>query len=148
MVPFYGQGMNAGLESVRVLFSKLDQAQTTAQALADYTAERATDAHAIADLAIANYIEMRASVTSPFYRVRKYIEESLDKYLPSLGWATQYSRVSFSNMRYSEVIQKSRRQQLILTWVLRSAVLAGLYGGAVVLPYFLSRRPLRFLGRS
>lgn len=148
MVPFYGQGMNAGLESVRVLFSKLDQAQTTAQALADYTAERATDAHAIADLAIANYIEMRASVTSPFYRVRKYIEESLDKYLPSLGWATQYSRVSFSNMRYSEVIQKSRRQQLILTWILRSAVLAGLYGGAIVLPYFLSRRPLRFLGRS
>lgn len=148
MVPFYGQGMNAGLESVRVLFSKLDQAPTTAQALADYTAERTTDAHAIADLAIANYIEMRSSVTSPFYKVRKYIEESLDKYLPSLGWATQYSRVSFSNMRYSEVIQKSQRQKLILTWVFRSAVLAGLYGGATLLPYLLSRRSLRFLGRG
>jgi kynurenine 3-monooxygenase len=148
MVPFYGQGMNAGLESVRVLFSKLDQAATTAQGLADYTAERTTDAHAIADLAIANYIEMRSSVTSPFYKVRKYIEESLDKYLPSLGWATQYSRVSFSNMRYSEVIQKSQRQKLILTWVFRSAVLAGLYGGAAVLPYLLSRRSQRFLGRG
>jgi kynurenine 3-monooxygenase len=99
-------------------------------------------------LAIANYIEMRSSVTSPFYKVRKYIEESLDKYLPSLGWATQYSRVSFSNMRYSEVIQKSQRQKLILTWVFRSAVLAGLYGGAAVLPYLLSRRSQRFLGRG
>jgi len=148
MVPFYGQGMNAGLESVRVLFSKLDGAPTTAQGLAEYTVERVTDAHAIADLAIANYIEMRSSVTSNFYKLRKYIEESLDKHLPSLGWATQYSRVSFSNMRYSQVIEKSQRQKLILTWALRSAVLAGLYSSAVVLPFLWSRRSQRLLWRS
>lgn len=128
MVPFYGQGMNAGLESVRVLFSKLAGTSTIADALASYTAERTKDAHAIADLAIANYTEMRSSVTSPLYKWRKYIEERLDRYVPSWGWATQYSRVSFSNMRYSDVIEKSKSQKRILTIVLFAAIAAMMTG--------------------
>lgn len=130
MVPFYGQGMNAGLESVRVLFSKIDGASNMTEALASYTVERIEDAHTISDLAIANYIEMRSSVTSPLYKWRKFIEESLDKYVPNWGWATQYSRVSFSNMRYSEVIKKSKSQKRILTAVL-CAVAATLMTGPV-----------------
>ncbi|KIW72520.1 hypothetical protein PV04_00705 [Phialophora macrospora] len=125
MVPFYGQGMNAGLESVRVLFSKLDSTPNRAEALTSYTAERAEDAHVIADLALANYTEMRSSVTSPLYKWRKWIEERLDKYVPSWGWATQYSRVSFSNMRYSDVIKKSKSQKRILTVLFLAAAAAG-----------------------
>lgn len=130
MVPFYGQGMNAGMESVRVLFSKLDQFPTTNEALLEYTKERTKDAHAIADLALANYTEMRSSVTSPIYKLRKNIEEALYHYLPGLGWATQYSRVSFSNMRYSEIIVKSQHQKHVLTWLLGVGALAGFYGAA------------------
>ncbi|OAP62361.1 hypothetical protein AYL99_04564 [Fonsecaea erecta] len=128
MVPFYGQGMNAGLESVRVLFSKLDESPDRAEALAKYSAERTEDAHVIADLALANYIEMRSSVTSPLYKLRKYIEERLDKYVPSWGWATQYARVSFSNMRYSEVIKRSKSQKRILTTLLLAATGTGVVG--------------------
>ncbi|KIV94221.1 hypothetical protein PV10_02009 [Exophiala mesophila] len=127
MVPFYGQGMNAGLESVRVLFSKLDQLSRVDEALAAYTDERKADAHAIADLALANYTEMRSSVTSPVYKLRKQIEEFLYHYAPGLGWATQYSRVSFSNTRYSEVIIKSQSQKQILTWLLGSVITGGTY---------------------
>jgi kynurenine 3-monooxygenase len=125
MVPFYGQGMNAGLESVRVLFSKLDSTPDREQALAEYSSERTEDAHVIADLALANYTEMRSSVTSPLYKWRKWIEEQLDKYVPSWGWATQYSRVSFSNMRYSHVINKARSQKRTLTVFLLAAAMAG-----------------------
>ncbi|EXJ64930.1 kynurenine 3-monooxygenase [Cladophialophora yegresii CBS 114405] len=125
MVPFYGQGMNAGLESVRVLFSKLDNTPNSMDALASYTAERTEDAHVIADLALANYTEMSSSVTSPLYKWRKWIEERLDKYVPSWGWATQYSRVSFSNMRYSDVIRKSKSQKRILTVLLLVIAAAG-----------------------
>ncbi|MCJ1258998.1 kynurenine 3-monooxygenase, mitochondrial precursor [Lignoscripta atroalba] len=115
MVPFYGQGMNAGLEDVRVLFDFLDEhgvydasasssskssrTQSRARALQAYTAHRTPDASAINDLALRNYEEMRSSVTSPLYRVRKFVEESVNKYLPGLGWKTQYSRVSFENER-------------------------------------------------
>jgi kynurenine 3-monooxygenase len=124
IVPFYGQGMNAGLESVRILFNHLDSHGVYAAApkppeeiqnargaaLSAYTAYRVPDTHCIADLALQNYIEMRSDVRSPVYKLRKFMEESLDRYLPWLGWATQYSRVSFGNERYSMVAKQAHRQ--------------------------------------
>jgi kynurenine 3-monooxygenase len=118
MVPFYGQGMNAGLEDVRVLFEFLDKhPNDRATALASYTKQRTPDAQTINDLALRNYQEMASDVKKPLYLLRKKIEETLDLYLPSAGWATQYSRVTFSNMRYSEVQQASQRQAKILNSV-------------------------------
>ncbi|KAK7752986.1 kynurenine 3-monooxygenase, mitochondrial precursor [Diatrype stigma] len=145
MVPFYGQGMNAGMEDVRTLFSIFDKhAATLAEsnnpadpaplddaalqrglALAEYSTLRVPDAHAINDLALQNYVEMRASVLSPAYRFRKLLEEFLSVHVPSLGWHTKYSRVSFGNERYSDVVAKSERQGRIL--------LRGLGGGLVTL---------------
>lgn len=112
--------MNAGLEDVRVLFSILDAAsssdpaETMEDALAVYSRNRTPDASAINDLALKNYTEMRSSVTSPIYLVRKHMEEWLSVYVPSLGWATKYSRVSFGNERYSEVVRKSESQGKLL----------------------------------
>ncbi|KAF2192105.1 kynurenine 3-monooxygenase [Zopfia rhizophila CBS 207.26] len=118
MVPFYGQGMNAGLEDVRVLFEFLDKYPTDrAKALQEYTNHRIPDAQTINDLALRNYREMATDVKRPLYLLRKWIEETLDLYLPSAGWATQYSRVTFSNMRYSEVQGASQRQARILNAV-------------------------------
>lgn len=135
MVPFYGQGMNAGLEDVRTLFEFLDKhpAAQRAQALQEYTAYRVPDAHSINDLALQNYTEMRASVLSPTYRLRKFLEESLSKYLPSLGWQTKYSRVSFSNERYSEVIAKSEYQGKMLMRTFYGSIGLQLIVGAAVL---------------
>lgn len=140
MVPFYGQGMNAGLEDVRVFFSKLDEASSSMSvdstlssvqglALETYSAVRTRDAHAINDLSLQNYTEMRALVVAPTYRARKWLEEKLTVFVPSLGWQTKYARVSFGNEPYSEVIQKSERQgrQLVgaLLGVLASPAVVG-----------------------
>ncbi|ERS98482.1 hypothetical protein HMPREF1624_05266 [Sporothrix schenckii ATCC 58251] len=134
MVPFYGQGMNAGLEDVRVLFGLLDKYADTesnnpsgdndtsgastdarrALALAEYSALRVPDAFAINDLALHNYTEMRASVLSPTYRLRKFLEEQLSVHVPWLGWHTKYARVSFGNERYSEVVRRSEFQGRVL----------------------------------
>jgi kynurenine 3-monooxygenase len=129
MVPFYGQGMNAGLEDVRVLFSILDKhipassaismdkailAQHREAALAEYSDFRTPDAYAINDLALGNYTEMRASVVSPIYRLRKWMEEQMSVHFPTFGWKTKYSRVSFENERYSEVVRQSERQGRLL----------------------------------
>ena len=136
MVPFYGQGMNAGLEDVRVLFDILDahgvyfsdSSNTSRElqreaALDAYTTQRAPDAAAINDLALKNYEEMRSSVRSPFYKVRKWLEESVTIWVPWLGWRTQYTRVSFENQRYSEVERDVGRQGLVLIGVLAVSVL-------------------------
>ncbi|KAI0179019.1 FAD/NAD(P)-binding domain-containing protein [Hypoxylon sp. FL1284] len=164
MVPFYGQGMNAGLEDVRILFSILDKhaaaennnpddpgtvdaAFQRGSALTEYSALRVPDAHAINDLALQNYVEMRASVLSPTYRLRKFLEEFMSVHLPSLGWQTKYSRVSFGNERYSKVVAKSDHQGKILlrgfVAMLCSPVVAGIFG-----LYLTQRRSLgsvRFL---
>lgn len=143
MVPFYGQGMNAGLEDVRVLFDILDKyrvhdpnnsdsttrSRAREEALNEYTTQRAPDAAAINDLALRNYEEMRSSVQSPLYKMRKWMEETVSVWLPSLGWQTQYTRVSFENQRYSEVEEAVRRQGKILMGVLTVATvgLGGLW---------------------
>ncbi|KAF2501462.1 kynurenine 3-monooxygenase [Lophium mytilinum] len=149
MVPFYGQGMNAGLEDVRVLFDFLDAhpasdyadspAAAREAALEAYSAQRTTDAAAINDLALRNYKEMSHDVVSPLYRLRKFVEEKLDQWVPALGWATQYSRVSFGNMRYSEVEKATQRQGKIISRVINLAV-GGVVGLGLV--SLLRRGPL------
>lgn len=128
MVPFYGQGMNAGLEDVRVLFDFLDGRGVYSStlenkaardslrdaALRDYSAHRTPDAATINDLALRNYEEMRSGVQSPLYKIRKWMEETVNVYIPSLGWRTQYTRVSFENERYSDVEKAVQRQGRIL----------------------------------
>lgn len=106
--------MNAGLEDIRILFSFFDKYSSRRQALNEYSEYRKADAHVINDLALQNYVEMRASVVSPLYAARKWLEETLSVHVPSLGWQTKYSRVSFGNERYSEVIRKSERQGRVI----------------------------------
>jgi kynurenine 3-monooxygenase len=162
MVPFYGQGMNAGLEDVRILFSILDKhaafednnplgsqplnaVMQRAAALAEYSTIRAPDAHAINDLALQNYVEMRSSVLSQTYLLRKKLEEWLSVHVPSLGWQTQYSRVSFGNERYSEVIARSDHQRKILTRWMR---VAGISSVLLALSAIHFWRHSRFLGNT
>jgi kynurenine 3-monooxygenase len=129
MVPFYGQGMNTGLEDVFTLFQLLDQHSTDrAAALEQYTAMRTPDAHTINDLAFGNYREMATDVKSRVYLLRKWVEEKLDLWAPSLGWATQYSRVTFSNMRYSEVQARAHSQARIFNGILTFGLTAVLTG--------------------
>ncbi|POS85306.1 hypothetical protein EPUL_001485 [Erysiphe pulchra] len=126
MVPFFGQGMNAGLEDVRILFQIFDRHTISSNysldsrklALEQYSALRTKDSEAISQLALENYLVMRNSVTSYKYKSRKWLEEKLNLWFPSLGWATKYSRVSFGNDRYSEVISKSKRQEAIINQIL------------------------------
>jgi kynurenine 3-monooxygenase len=75
---------------------------------------------------------MRASVTAPTYRVRKWLEEKLSVYVPSLGWQTKYSRVSFGNERYSEVIKRSDRQGRQLVIALMGVMASPVVIGALV----------------
>lgn len=151
MVPFYGQGMNAGMEDVRILFSILDKHATLDEsnnpasdtpastfkeqrmrALAEYSATRHPDAHAINDLALENYVEMRSSVLSRTYKLRKSLEEFMSLHFPSFGWQTKYSRVTFSNQLYSECVRKSEHQgaalmRSLVTLVSSPFVVTGVY---------------------
>eukprot|EP00048_Salpingoeca_helianthica_P015973 m.229725 g.229725 ORF g.229725 m.229725 type:complete len:449 (-) comp17814_c0_seq1:87-1433(-) len=131
MVPFYGQGMNAGFEDVQVfseIFDKHDG--DVAAILAEYSAKRHEDAHAICDLALNNYVEMRASVTSTWFLFRKKLDNLLHRLFPS-SFIPLYTMVTFSRIPYSDVIRRAKAQDALVRTGLRVAALGALTLGAV-----------------
>lgn len=59
VVPFYGQGMNAGFEDCTILSELLDRHNNQLpKVVKEFSEIRWEDAHAISDLAMYNYIEV------------------------------------------------------------------------------------------
>lgn len=118
VVPFYGQGMNAGFEDCHVLDQLLEKHGSINESLLnEYPALRIPDANAIADLALYNFIEMRDKVADERFILQKKIEKRLNEAYPN-QWVPLYSMVTFSDFRYSEAIAKGKRQQEIMDKVL------------------------------
>lgn len=60
VVPFYGQGMNAGFEDCSILSELLELNDNRLSiVLKQFSDTRTEDAHAIGDLAMYNYIEVK-----------------------------------------------------------------------------------------
>jgi kynurenine 3-monooxygenase len=113
VVPFYGQGMNAGFEDCRVLNELLDKHRDDwTRAIPDFESLRKPDADAIAQLALDNFVEMRDLVSDPEFLLQKKIEARLHELFPE-KWIPLYSMVTFEDdLRYSAAqrIGKSQRQ--------------------------------------
>lgn len=74
MVPFYGQGMNAGFEDCSILSSILKQPNINIEdALKEFSEIRWSNAHSICDLAMYNYLEMRHLVTKKVFAYEKHL---------------------------------------------------------------------------
>ena len=127
VVPFYGQGMNAGFEDVRILCECLEAHPGNQKAALElYEELRIDNGHAIAGLAVDNFHEMQDHVASPWFLLTKKFSNLLQKILP--GWYRPlYSMVSFSNTPYTEAIEIHRKQQRVLKyWLI--IILAALIG--------------------
>ncbi|XP_048735396.2 kynurenine 3-monooxygenase-like isoform X4 [Ostrea edulis] len=110
MVPFYGQGMNAGFEDCIVLNEMLDKYNNDfSKALPAYSEYRKVDDHAICDLAMYNYIEMRESVNSRLFIMRKKLDNLLFSIFPNT-WIPLYTMVAFSRIRYHQCIARRKHQ--------------------------------------
>jgi kynurenine 3-monooxygenase len=118
IVPFYGQGMNAGFEDCSV-FEELskDLWDDKSTLFARYSAQRKPDGDAIADLALRNFIEMRDLVADTDFLLRKKIEKALNDKHPT-KWIPLYSMVTFSHMRYSDALAYGKNHDRIMNEVL------------------------------
>jgi len=104
MVPFYGQGMNCGMEDCVVLDDAFDRhGDDISKALEDYSRHRNPDAEAICDLAMYNYIEMRDLVNKKSFLLRKKLDNLLHWLFPK-WWVPLYTSVTFSSMRYHQCV--------------------------------------------
>ena len=120
IVPFYGQGMNAGFEDCRVLNQLLDQQQDDwTKVLPAFQYQRKANADAIAQLAMDNFIEMRDLVNDADFILRKKIEAKLHE-LYSDKWIPLYSMVTFhENIPYSVAYETGQKQKKIMEEVLK-----------------------------
>uniref|UniRef100_A0A3Q3DTA2 Kynurenine 3-monooxygenase n=1 Tax=Hippocampus comes TaxID=109280 RepID=A0A3Q3DTA2_HIPCM len=104
VVPFYGQGMNAGFEDCIVFDEIMEQFNEDFSAvLPEYSRVRVPDDHAIADLAMYNYIEMRAHVNSKWFLFRKHVDNILHFLMPKTI-IPLYTMVTFTRTRYHEAV--------------------------------------------
>ncbi|XP_019378849.1 PREDICTED: kynurenine 3-monooxygenase [Gavialis gangeticus] len=114
VVPFYGQGMNAGFEDCLVFDELMDQFHNDlSTCLLEFSRLRVPDDHAISDLAMYNYIEMRAHVNSKWFIFRKYVDNFLHMLMPSTI-IPLYTMVTFTRIRYHKALQHWKWQNKVI----------------------------------
>jgi len=96
IIPFYGQGMNAGFEDCRVLIELIEQNKDSSwhDICQQFSEVRKPHADAIADLSYDNFIEMRDGVADPDFLVKKDIEIRLYDQFDDI--ISKYAMVTFS----------------------------------------------------
>lgn len=121
VVPFYGQGMNAGFEDCYVLNQLLDQHHDNwNEVLPLFQTSRKPNTDAIAQLALDNFIEMRDLVADPEFLLRKKIEARIHTLYPD-QWTPLYSMVTFNeNIPYSEAFAVGQKQKKIMDEVMKT----------------------------
>jgi len=97
IVPFFGQGMNAGFEDVTLLAGMLTGNRV--DDFARFAAARKPDTDAIADLAVENFVEMRDKVADPQFLRMREIEHALQERMPG-RYLTRYQLVTFTRIPY------------------------------------------------
>ena len=114
IVPFYGQGANCGFEDCLEFVDQLKANPGNLDlAFERYQQIRKPNAEAIADLALANFHEMRDHVASPAFLWTKRFEKVLAALLP--GWYRPlYPMIAFSLIPYAEARARAVSQARIL----------------------------------
>jgi len=115
VVPFHGQGINAGFEDCRELAALIDaHGPDWPHVLAGYDARRKPNADAIADMSLENYYEMRDGVRDPQFERLKSLGFELER--RSGGrFIPRYSMVMFHpEIPYADAQRRGRIQDGIL----------------------------------
>ena len=121
IVPFHGQGMNAGFEDCVALDGCIEQyGANWSTVFAEFEAERKPNAEAIADMALENYVEMRDSVRDPKFLLRKELAWKLEELYPD-SFIPRYSMVMFHQLPYAEAYRRGIIQTAILEELTTSA---------------------------
>ena len=121
IVPFYGQGMNAGFEDIYILNNIIkEQGDNWEGVFQQYQKQRKPNADAIAELSYRNFIEMSSKTADPKFLLQKKIEKRFaDKYPDK--WMPLYSRVTFSYRPYTEALAIGDNQEEIMKEVMALA---------------------------
>lgn len=118
IVPFYGQGMNAGFEDIYALDELMETYGDNWEAIfSTYQKQRKPNADAIAELSYRNFMEMSSKTADPKFLLQKKIEKHFAAKHPE-KWIPVYSRVTFSDRPYAEALAIGDQQERIMKEVM------------------------------
>lgn len=138
IVPFYGQGMNAGFEDCTVLNRLMDEHSDWNSLFKAYEMERKPDGDAIADLAMRNFVEMRDLTGDADFLLQKKIEAKFAEKYPE-KWTPLYSLVTFSeDVRYSDALKLGQYQDGIMAKIMAMPNIHEIWDNKEVEDKFLS----------
>jgi len=120
VVPFFGQGMNASFQDCSTLAKLMGQNKNDWKTIFNtFSFVQVENGHAIADMAIENYLEMRDHVNDTEYKKRRNVELKLERMFPG-QFIPRYSMVSFHQIPYAEVYQRGEKQFKIIGDILKA----------------------------
>ncbi len=115
MVPFHGQGMNCCFEDCLEFDACLDRSGSWQQLFAEFGARRKANTDAISEMALENYLEMRARVAEPKFQLQQALSLELEKRFPR-RFIPRYSMVMFHHeIPYEVALKRGRIQSAILS---------------------------------
>lgn len=124
VVPFLGQGMNAAFEDCTVLNECLHQHGNDIEtAFRQFETLRRENTDVLAELCVANYIEMRDLVSSRAFLFKKKLDILLNRLFPR-WYVPLYTLVSFTRTPYADAWRRARRQDQVVRMVVGVALLA------------------------
>lgn len=140
MVPFFGQGMNAGFEDCVVLSECLARHQDDWRAaLDDFQRQRKPNCDAVTEMSERHFVELAERVDDPRFLLQRRIEQKLHRLFPE-RFIPLYSMVAFTHIPYAEAQRISQRQQALMKQIMAiegieerwdSAELEGVFGRLV-----------------
>eukprot|EP00744_Colponema_vietnamica_P004513 GILI01006726.1.p1 GENE.GILI01006726.1~~GILI01006726.1.p1 ORF type:complete len:511 (-),score=161.56 GILI01006726.1:247-1626(-) len=129
IVPFYGQGMNACFEDCVIMDELLETYNNDwAKVLPAFSATRAPSTNGLAELSLDNYVEMRERTASRLIRAKRAVERAIHTIIPS--FVPLYTMVAFTRTPYHQAIEKARKQDKMLNWVLASSAISVVAGAS------------------
>ena len=132
IVPFYGQGMNAGFEDISVLNDLMSEYGDDWKTIfEEYQNQRKPNADAIAELSYRNFMEMSSKTADDKFLLAKKIEKRFSQKYPE-KWVPLYSRVTFSHRPYTEALAIGDKQKAIMDDVMQMPGIENLWDSEVV----------------
>ncbi|MGK4566025.1 FAD-dependent oxidoreductase [Flavobacterium sp. 3HN19-14] len=132
IVPFYGQGMNAGFEDITILYEMIEKyGDDWTKIFSEYEISRKPNTDAIAELSYRNFMEMSTKTADEKFLLQKKIEKRFSDKHPD-KWLPMYSRVTFSHKPYTEALAIGDQQNAIMDQVMKMDNIEQLWDSEIV----------------
>jgi len=114
IVPFFGQGMNCGMEDCFYLLSLMKNfGDDWAKVFEEYDRLQRPNGNAIGDMALENFVEMKDKVGDSRFLLKKAVEHKIETTFPQ-KYRARYGMVTYTLIPYHQAFEAGLIQNKIL----------------------------------